>query len=230
MLRQIGATLAFRRTLVPVSIRIVLADDHRMLCDVLAGVLADEKDFEVVAVTDEGSAVLGLVEEHRPDVLIVDVRMPDLGGVEIAQRVRRGCPSVKVLALSGYTDKRFVQEMFKAGAAGYISKSAAPSDLAQAVRQVSRGRRYLCSDAAGAMLSDVAPGGGAPPPISVLTEREREVLVLLANGERSPSIAMRMDISVATVEVHRRNIMRKLGLRGVAELTKYAIREGLTST
>lgn len=212
------------------TIRIVLADDHRMLRDALVGMLAAEADLEVVAVAGDGASAFDLVRQHAPDVLIVDVGMPEMNGVEVAQRVHACFPAVRILALSGYIDKRFVQEMFKAGAVGYITKTAAAGDLSRAVREVAGGKSYLCPEVTGSVLGNLAPTAtGAAPPLSVLTAREREVLKRLADGERSPSIAEHMNISLATVEVHRRNLMRKLDLHTIAELTKYAIREGLSS-
>jgi two-component system NarL family response regulator len=213
------------------TIRIVLADDHRMLRDALVGMLAAESDLDVVAVAGDGPSAFDLVREHQPDVLIVDVGMPEMNGVDVALKVHAHFPKTRILALSGYTDKRFVQEMFKAGASGYVTKAAAASDLPRAVREVAKGNLYLCPEVTGSVVGGFAAanGAGVAPPISVLTTREREVLQRLADGERSPSIAENMNISLATVEVHRRNLMRKLGLHTVAELTKYAIREGLSS-
>ncbi len=212
------------------TIRIVLADDHRMLRDALVNMLSAETDLDVVAVAGDGPSTFDLVREHAPDVLIVDVGMPEMNGVEVAQRVHTHFPKTRILALSGYTDKRFVQEMFKAGAAGYVTKAAAASDLPRAVREVARGKLYLCPGVTGSIVADLLPtSSGSPPPLSVLTAREREVLRMLADGERSLAIAESMSISLATVEVHRRNIMRKLDLHTIAELTKYAIREGLSS-
>lgn len=212
------------------SIRIVLADDHRMLRDALVGMLSAEDDLEVVAVAGDGPSAFDLVREHLPDVLIVDVGMPEMNGVEVAQQVHAHFPRTRILALSGYTDKRFVQEMFKAGASGYVTKAAAASDLPRAVREVAKGNLYLCPEVTGSVVGAFAANGtGVAPPLSVLTTREREVLQRLADGERSPLIAENMNISPATVEVHRRNLMRKLDLHTVAELTKYAIREGLSS-
>lgn len=211
-------------------IRIVLADDHRMLRDALVNMLSAEMDLDVVAVAGDGPSAFDLVKEHLPDVLIVDVGMPEMNGVEVAQRVHTHFPKTRILALSGYTDKRFVQEMFKAGASGYVTKAAAASDLSRAVREVAKGNLYLCPAVTGSVMGGLAPTpNGVAPPLSVLTIREREVLQRLADGERSPSIAENMSISLATVEVHRRNLMRKLDLHTVAELTKYAIREGLSS-
>jgi two-component system NarL family response regulator len=214
------------------TIRIVLADDHRMLRDALVGMLATEADLEVVAVAGDGTSAFDLVGQHVPDVLVVDVGMPDMNGVEVAQRVRACFPTVRILALSGYTDKRFVEEMFKAGAVGYVTKAAAANDLSRAVREVASGKSYLCPEVTGTMLrnlSRTATAISTAPPLSVLTVREREVLKRLADGERSSFIAEHMNIALATVEVHRRNLMRKLDLHTIAELTKYAIREGLSS-
>ena len=149
---------------------------------------------------------------------------------DLARRLRKEVPRVRVLALSAYLDKRFVQEMLKAGAAGYVTKTAALTDLPRAIRAVAGGQNYLSPEITAAVVSDIAPpGSSATPPVSALSPREREVLRLVADGVRTTEIARRLGITDATVEVHRRNVMHKLELRTVAQLTKYAVREGLSS-
>jgi two-component system NarL family response regulator len=161
-----------------------------------------------------------------PDVIVLDIGLPDLNGVEVAARLRQTGNDARIVALSAYHDKRFVIEMLRAGAMGYVTKSAISAELVRAVQAAAAGQSYLSSDVAGALVDQVQDGSrrGSTP---VLGRREREVLRLVAEGKRSIAIAEQLHIAVATVDVHRRNIMRKLGLRTVAELTKYAIREGI---
>jgi DNA-binding NarL/FixJ family response regulator len=212
------------------KIRVALADDHRMLLDALIAVLASESDMVVVGVAHDGPAAIRLAHEHLPDVLVLDIAMPALNGVDVARRLCKELPKIKVLALSAYMDKRFVQEMLKAGAAGYVTKTAALTELPRAIRAVAGGQHYLSPEITAAVISDIAPlGGSAAPPLSTLSPREREVLRLVADGVRTAEIARRLGITEATVEVHRRNVMNKLELRTVAQLTKYAVKEGLSS-
>jgi two-component system NarL family response regulator len=207
-------------------LRLVLADDHRMLREALAEMLAKEPDLEIAGEAGSAREALEQVEKLRPDVLVLDIGLPDISGIEVARRLRFS--KTKVLMLSAYADKRFVREALKAGAAGYVSKGAAGDDLASAVRAVARGDSYLSPEVAGPLVRDLQePERGSPPPSSVLAPREREVLKLIAEGARSADIAAKLGITVSTVEAHRRNINRKLGLHTVAELTKYALREGL---
>ncbi len=212
------------------TIRIVLADDHRMLLDALIAVLAHEQDLQVVGAVSDGPATLKLVQEVEPDVLVLDISMPGINGVDVARQLHKSHPGIKVLALSAYLDKRFVQEMLKAGAMGYVTKTAALTDLPRAIRAVAGGQNFLSAEITAAVVSEIAPQGtSATPPLSALSPREREVLRLVADGVRTAEIARRLGITKATIEVHRRNVMHKLELRTVAQLTKYAVREGLTT-
>ncbi|HEU0204884.1 MAG TPA: response regulator transcription factor [Burkholderiaceae bacterium] len=212
------------------TIRVALADDHRMLRESLRGIIDAEGDLEVVGDAGDGPSALDLVLRLSPDVLVLDIRMPVMNGIEIAKRLKSLHSPVKVLALSGFDDKAFVKEMLKAGASGYVAKTATAAELTQAIRAVARGQSFLSPEVTRGLVSDLAPQSGrSAPPVSCLGQREREVLRLLAEGHRSPAIAEKLHISPATVETHRRNIMTKLGLRSVAELTKYAVREGLTT-
>jgi DNA-binding NarL/FixJ family response regulator len=216
------------------KIRVALADDHRMLLDALIAVLASEPDIEVAGVAHDGSAAIRLAHEQAPDVLVLDIAMPGLNGVDVARRLRKELPAIKVLALSAYVDKRFVQEMLKAGAVGYVAKTAALTDLPRAIRTVAGGQHFLSPEITTAVVnhsdSDITPPAEpVAPPVSTLSPREREVLRLVADGVRTTEIARRLGITEATVEVHRRNVMQKLDLRSVAQLTKYAVREGLST-
>jgi two-component system NarL family response regulator len=212
------------------TIRVALADDHRMLVEALKAALVNEPDIAVVGIAHDGPAAVQLAHEHLPDVLVLDIAMPSLNGVEVTRRLRKELPKLKVLVLSGYVDKRFVQEMLKAGASGYVTKTAALTDLPRAIRAVAAGQNFISPEITAAIVSDIAPPArGITPPLSALSPREREVLRLVADGVRSSEIAQRLGITEATVEVHRRNLMHKLDLRSVAQLTKYAVREGLSN-
>jgi DNA-binding NarL/FixJ family response regulator len=210
------------------KIRVLLVDDHRMVREALREVLTKVPDMQVVGEAGNAHDALQQAQELTPDVLVLDFSLPDLNGVEVAARLKDAGSNVKIVALSAFSDKRFVTAMVRAGASAYVTKSAAGTELAQAIRAVAAGHGYFSPEIAGTLLSEVrdpAHPGTAQP----LARREREVLRLIAEGVRSPAIAGQLQISVATVEVHRRNIMRKLGLRTVAELTKHAIREGIVS-
>lgn len=212
------------------TIRVALADDHRMLLDALITVLASEADLQVVGVAHDGPSTIKLAQEEAPDVLVLDISMPGTNGVDVARQLHKEHPKIKVLALSAYLDKRFVQEMLKAGAMGYVTKTAALSDLPRAIRAVAGGQNFLSAEITAAVVGELAPASAtAAPPLSALSPREREVLRLVADGVRTAEIARRLGITEATIEVHRRNVMHKLELRTVAQLTKYAVREGLTS-
>lgn len=209
-------------------ITVLLADDHRLVREALRSALARERDIRVVAEVGGGQAAIECVRTQHPDVVVLDIGLPDLNGIETAARIQKLGGTTRVVALSAYSDKRFVTEMLRAGASAYVSKSAAGTELVVAIRAVAAGGSYLSPDVAGALVAEVRSAGadGAP---ARLGRREREVLRLIAEGLRSSAIAEKLHISVATVEVHRRNIMRKLGVHSIAELTRYAVREGIVS-
>lgn len=209
------------------TIRVVLAEDHLMFREALRTILEKARDVEVVGEAGDGRSALKLVRERSPNVLVLDIAMPEMNGIDAATSLHASHPRTRILALSAYCGKRYVEEMLKAGASGYVTKGSAGTELMRAIRALAEGKSYLCPEAASAVISTM---GTSPDPgvRASLGQREREVLQLIAEGHRSQQIAERLTISVATVEVHRRNIMRKLGMHSVAELTKYAIREGLT--
>jgi len=216
------------------TLRVIIADDHRMLRELLCGLLEREADMEVVGSAANGRELIAQVRDRSPDVVVVDIAMPELNGIEATARIVARNPKVRVIALSAYADRRYVLEMLKAGAVGYVIKASAGTELIRAIRAVAAGQSYLCPEVAGTVIGSVREAGmrhrapaGQPSPLG---SREREVLQLIAEGHRSQAIAKRLSISVATVDTHRRNIMRKLQVHTVAELTKFAIREGLTST
>jgi two-component system NarL family response regulator len=210
------------------TIRVLLVEDHRMVREALREVLMKVPDMEVVG--EAGDALDGLAQAaaSAPDVIVLDIRLPDLNGIEVAARLRDAGNPAKIVALSAFSDKRFVTEMLRSGASAYVTKSAAGTELVRAIRAVAAGQGYFSPEIAGTLVAEVRDRTG-PDAAQPLGRREREVLRLIAEGIRSPEIATRLQITVATVEVHRRNIMRKLRLRTVAELTKHAIREGIVS-
>jgi DNA-binding NarL/FixJ family response regulator len=212
------------------TIRIVLADDHKIVRDGLRSLLEKEKDMEVVAEADNGRTTVELVKDMRPDVVVMDIGMRDLNGVEATRQVSSGWPGVKVIALSMHSDRRFVEGMLEAGAAGYLLKDSAFEELARAIRAVVAGQTYLAPDVAGVVVETLVSKSPRTPPSrsAALTPREREVLQLLSEGKATKHIASLLKVSVKTVETHRSRIMDKLGVYSVAGLTKYAIREGLT--
>jgi DNA-binding NarL/FixJ family response regulator len=206
------------------TIRLAIAEDQRMVRELLAALLAREGDFEVVGEAASGREAIELAGRLAPDVLVLDIGLPDLDGVEVARALRRGTPGIRLLTLSIHAERHFVRRMLNAGVDGYVVKSSALQELVQAIRAVAAGKLYLSPDIAREALPEPATEEGGP-----LAARERQVLALLAEGKRSSDIGQSLGISTATVEAHRRNIMRKLGLHTIAELTKYAIRKGLTS-
>lgn len=209
------------------TIRIALGDDHRLFRQALGAVFRAEPEFEIVGEAGTGAEILALVARLEPDLLLLDIALPDLNGIEVARQIRQRQPGVRIVALTGYADPAFVEEMIKAGAQGYVAKSAATEELFNAVRTVAAGRDFLSAEAAHALLHRFQRDDPASPPPSVLSPREQEVLRLLAEGKRSAQIAGILGISPATVDVHRRHIKEKLHEHTTAGLTRYAVREGL---
>lgn len=212
------------------KLKIALADDHQMFRQALRAMLEKVADLEIVAEAGDGQELLRSVRHGHPDVVCMDVGMPGMNGIEATRQLLAINPRIKVIGLSAFTDQHFVVGMLNAGAVGYVTKAEAGDELLRAIRSVQMNRTYLCPDIAasvtGALLHGAMRDSGAPR----LGTRERQVLQLIAEGHTSPEIAKRLHLASSTVEVHRRNIMRKLDLHSVAELTKYAIRNGITSS
>jgi two-component system response regulator NreC len=213
------------------KIKILLADDHRITRQGLRLLLEKESDMEVVAEADQGRTAVQLTAELSPNVVIMDVSMPDLNGMEATRQIVGRTENVKVIALSMHSDTLFVTEMLKSGVSGYLLKDCAFEELASAIRSVVSGKTYLSPS-----ISDVVVNGylhrlskAEAASSNILSDREREVLQMIAEGKTTKQIALKLHISVKTVETHRRKIMSKLNVFSVAELTKYAIRKGLTS-
>ena len=210
---------------------IMLADDHRLLREGLRALIEKEPDMRVVGEADNGRDAIELCRELSPDVVVMDIGMPDLNGIDATGQLLAENPYVRVLALSMHSDRQFAAGMLRAGASGYLLKDDAFEELAKAIRSVARGEVYLSAGITGVVVGDYVdrleqPDGSA---FTTLTPREREVLQLLAEGRTTKQAATSLHVSVKTIETHRQKIMEKLNIKTVAELTKYAVREGLTS-
>ena len=210
------------------SVRIVLADDHQIVRDGLRTLLEQESGMEVVAEAEDGHTAVALAREQRPDVVVMDIAMPDLNGIEATRQIKADLPEARIIALSMHADKRFVAGMFQAGASGYLLKKGAFRELVQAIRQVVAGQVYLSSGITNTVIEDYVERLSSPDTAAGLTAREREVLQLLVEGKSAEQIATQLHVSVNTVGTHRHHIMEKLNIHSLPELTKYALREGLT--
>jgi two-component system, NarL family, response regulator NreC len=212
-------------------IKVVLADDHQIVRHGLRSLLSAEPDIKVVGEADNGRTVVRLVQELSPQVVIMDISMPDLNGIEATRQIVAESSGVKVIALSMHSDSLFVLNMFKAGASGYLLKDCALEELVKAVRTVMNRKVYLSPGISDIVIKDFVIGWSSADAsaYSILTAREREVLQLMAEGKNTNQIAESLCVSVKTVEAHRKQMMNKLDIHSVAELTKYAIRQGLTS-
>lgn len=211
--------------------RILISDDHSIMREGLRALVEGRPGMTVVGEAENGRRAVELAAELRPDVVIMDVTMPELGGVEATRRITGVRPETRVIALSVHSDRRFVLQMFRAGAAGYLLKDCAFEELIRAIRAVVEGQAYLSPNIAGVVVGEFLRNLTAEeaPAFGNLTGREREVLQLMAEGKTTKEIAGLLRVSVKTVESHRRQVMEKLQIGSIAELTKYAIREGLTS-
>ena len=214
------------------TIRVVLADDHRMMRDGLRALLARESEFDIVGLAEDGHGAVKLARELRPDVVVTDLAMPGLNGVEAIRRIRAQDANVRVLCLSMHSESQMVLAVLDAGASGYVVKDGSFEELTLAIRKVMANQIYLSADLVGIVVNEVRSRGVAPGPKyqpTQLTPREREIVQLLSEGYSTQQIANRLHVSGKTVATHRENILRKLKLDGIAALTRYALREGLSS-
>ncbi len=210
--------------------RILLADDHGIIRQGLRSLLEKHPDMEVVGEAEDGQKALELVQQLVPDVVIMDVTMPNLNGVDATRQITKEFPKVKVLALSIHSNKRFVADMLRAGAAGYILKECLLEELIEAIRTITAGNIYFSSKITDVVVDDYMDHlSEAIEPTKPLTDRERQLLQYIAEGRLVRDIAAQMHLSVKTIEFNRRQIMKKLKIHSMAALMKYAIREGLTS-
>ena len=213
------------------SIKILLADDHKIIRDGLRSLIEKHPEMDVVGEAENGRTTVQLAQDLDPDVVIMDISMPDLNAMNATQQIIADVPGIKVIALSMHSDKRFVVGMFKAGASGYLLKDCAFDELEQAIKTVLADHTYLSPKIATVVIKDYVPylTEQDSSALSDLSSREREVLQLLAEGKSTKQIAAELYLSAKTIETHRQNIMEKLGVHTLAELIKFAIREGLTS-
>ncbi|HEX2718072.1 MAG TPA: response regulator transcription factor [Gemmatimonadaceae bacterium] len=213
------------QTHVPV-LRIVLADDHPVVREGLKLLVNAQADMRVVGEAADGEEAWRAAKELRPDVLVIDLSMPTLGGAEATQRVRRDCPEVKVLALTVHEERLYVTQLLRAGASGYILKRAASADLVRAVRTVAAGGTYIDPSVAGALVEEYLDAGAGQPADDSLSDREREVLLRIARGFSNKEIAATLGLSVKTVETYKGRMAEKLGLRSRVDIVRYAARRG----
>jgi DNA-binding NarL/FixJ family response regulator len=209
-------------------IRVLLADDHAMVRAGLRALLVSLAGVEVVAEAANGRDAARLAREHRPDIAMIDITMPELNGIDCARRIVQDCPATRVLMLSVHADETYLRESMQAGATGYLLKDSAPSELELALHALMRGEHYICPGVARHLVSDFVQGAAADAPAGPeLTPRQREVLQLVAEGHGTRDIAARLNLSVKTIETHRAQLMERLDIHDVAGLTRYALRIGL---
>jgi DNA-binding NarL/FixJ family response regulator len=211
-------------------IKILIADDHQVLREGIRSLLEKQGNMEVIAEAPDGRTAVNLARKLNPDVIIMDIAMPDLNGIDATRQILSDSPDIKIVVLSMHSDRRFVAEMLKAGASGYLLKNSAFQQLTNAIQSVIEGRNYLCPEIGEVVIDDYVKklSNNGMVQNSPLTAREREVLQLIAEGKSTKQVASQLNVSIKTADSHRQQLMRKLNIRSVAELTKYAIREGIT--
>ncbi len=213
------------------AITVLIADDHKIVREGLKFLISNSDGMEVVGDAADGRAALAMAKKLRPAIVVMDINMPELNGIDATSRLLEELPQTKVIALSMYSNRRFIQKMFKAGASGYLLKDCAFEELLFAITSVFSNKKYLSPGLVGMLIEDYMGhlGDAGTANGTGLTLREREVLQLIAEGQTTLAISKRLILSVKTIETHRRRIMDKLEIRSVAGLTKYAIREGVTT-
>ena len=211
------------------GITILLVDDHKIVFDSLQSLLDEQPDMLVVGWAENGRDAVTKVKELKPAVVIMDVAMPDLNGIEATQQITSHYPGTKIIALSMHAEKQFVTGILSAGASGYLTKNCSSDELVNAIRSVAANKKYLSPDIAGVVIEESLnhPPDTRTSSSSILTMREREVLQLIVEGNTVKQIAERLYLSIKTIHTHRNQIMQKLNMHSTAELTKFAIREGL---
>lgn len=211
------------------KIRVFIVDDHIMLREGIKKLINSDSGFDIVGESGDGSEAVELVNKLKPDIVLMDISLPSLNGIEATRRIKRDNPKIKVLALTMHDNEEYLSQMLQAGASGYILKKAAVSELRNAIDAINRGESYLYPSSArhliGSFLKRVESGGKSS--IDGLTSREQEVLILIAEGKTNKEIAKHLQLSVKTIESHRSNIFEKLGINDRIEAVRYAIRRGL---
>jgi DNA-binding NarL/FixJ family response regulator len=212
-------------------VKILIVDDHKLFRDGLRELLSGRPDLEVAGEAADGDSAVRFVRDHRPDVVLMDISMPNLNGIEATREILSFRPETKIVILSMHADRRYVIEALKAGAVGYFLKDSSATDLETGLRGVARGEIHLCPRVSTSVIREYVSLSESleSSAFTVLSDRERQVLQLLTEGLATKEVAARLHVSVKTVESHRAHIMDKLDIHSIAELTKYAVREGLTS-
>ncbi len=209
--------------------KVFIVDDHGMMRSGLKALLQGDESLEIVGEADQGRSAVQLIAKSSPEVVVMDLRMPDMNGIEATRQIVAGNSAAKVIGLSANTDRQSVVEMLRAGAKGYVIKESAFEELAMAIKMVLTDKIYLSPAVTNLVVEDWVQGEEAAVSVfGVLSAREREVLQLIAEGKATKEVAAVLNVSLKTAESHRRNLMEKLHVESVAELTKYAIREGIT--
>lgn len=214
------------------SIRILLADDHEVVRDGVRALLEKQSDMTVIGEASDGRETVQLAEEHAPDVVVMDIAMPNMNGIEATRRIVASLPRTAVVILSMHQDESYVLRSLKAGAKGYLLKDSLRSDVIEAVRTVSQGRSFLTRKVSRMLQEDyvrVMQNRGVEDSYDLLTDREREVLQLIAEGKTNKEVGSVLNISTTTVETHRTHILQKLGLHSVPDIILYAVRKGIIS-
>jgi DNA-binding NarL/FixJ family response regulator len=209
------------------KIRVVLVDDHALVRQGFRLLLARHADIEVIGEASSGKEAVSMCVELKPDIVILDIAMPEMNGVEAARQIRQNAPSTNILALTMHKDAVYLREILRAGAKGYLLKDSIDRDLLEAVRAVARGEGFLSPAVSGTVLDDYQKH--VTHPLEQITNRERQILQMLAQGKTSKDIASELEISVYTVDAHRSRIMKKLGLRTIGDVIRFALQNGLAS-
>jgi DNA-binding NarL/FixJ family response regulator len=214
-----------------VSVRVLIADDHAIVRQGLRSLIESRTEMRVVGEASNGRMAVQLARDCSPHVVVMDVTMPDMNGIEATRQLVKGAKQIRVVALSMHSERRLVVEMLRAGASAFVLKEYVFDELLNAIQSALADGKYLSPKLVGIMVDDYARKSvpADPSPASALTTREREVLQLLAEGDTMRGISLKLHVSIKTIETHRKNVMKKLGTHSIAELTKHAIREGLTS-
>jgi DNA-binding NarL/FixJ family response regulator len=208
-------------------IHVLLVDDHKLMREGLAAILRGEIDIEIIAEASNGVEAIEQAKVRKPDVVIMDLTLPDMGGVEATKRILSDNPQIQILVLTMFLDEYCVCESLEAGARGYLIKDCASEELVAAIHAIHQGKPYFCAEAQEIMMSKISPASSTGRPLNQLTNRELEVLKLTASGSNTKEIAFHLGLSTKTVEVHRMKAKKKLGLHSIAQLTSYAIKAGL---
>ncbi|HEX8369409.1 MAG TPA: response regulator transcription factor [Pyrinomonadaceae bacterium] len=210
------------------KLRIILAEDHETVREGLKLIVNAQSDMEVIAEANNGSAAIKLARELSPDIVVMDISMPELNGLKATKKLKQVCPNVKVLTLTRHTDDAYLQQLIQAGASGYVLKQSAPSELIRAIHAISEGKSYLDPALANKVMGGYASRAASlrGEKTSSVTDRETEVLRLIAWGYSNKEIAARMDISIKTVEAHKANAMQKMDMRSRIDIVRYAILQG----